>query len=81
MVYYDAFNAMLKAISLSGDVNDTTKVSNAMFTKAFPIKSILGGDLMLGGANGLPGDPNQIITWSYMSVIKDGKPVIVGKVR
>ena len=81
VVYYDAFNALLQAIHEAGTVDDTTKVSDAMFTKVFPFKSILGTDLALGGSNGLPGDPNQIITWSYISKIENGQPVIVGKVR
>jgi branched-chain amino acid transport system substrate-binding protein len=81
VVYYDAFNAVLQAVHQSGSVDDTKKISDAFFNKTFPIQSILGGELALGGANGLPGDPNQIITWSYISKIHDGQMVIVGKVR
>jgi branched-chain amino acid transport system substrate-binding protein len=79
--YYDAFAAILQAIHLGGDVNDTKKISDAFFNKTFPFKSILGGEIFLGGTNGLPGDPNQMITWSYISRIHNGKMEIVGKVR
>jgi branched-chain amino acid transport system substrate-binding protein len=46
----------------------------------FPIKSTQGGELTLGG-KGRPGDPNQMMTVSYISVIKNGVPVIVGNVK
>ncbi len=80
VIYYDAANAMLRAIEKSGDVNDTTKVSEAFLNKVFPFPSVQGGELSLGGG-GQPGDPNQIMTWSYLSIIKDGAPVISGKVK
>ena len=80
VAYYDGVSAVLRAIQKAGDVSDTAKVSDAIFTKTFPIESVTGGELRLGG-NGGPGDPNQILTWSYISVVKNGEPVIVGKVR
>jgi branched-chain amino acid transport system substrate-binding protein len=80
VVYYDGANALLQAIQKGGDVNDTAKVSSAFFTKVFPMKSIQGGELTLGGKGKL-GDENQIITVSYISVIKNGAPVIVGSVK
>ena len=79
--YYDAFAAILEAVHQAGDVNDTKKISDAFFNKTFPFKSILGGEISLGGTNGLAGDPNQMMTWSYISKIHDGKLEIVGKVR
>lgn len=79
-VFYDATNALVQAIQKAGDVNDTAKVSAAFLSRTFPLKSIQGDELTLGGA-GAGGDPNQIMTVSYISVIKNGEPVIVGKVR
>ena len=80
VVYYDAMTAVLQAASKAGTIEDTAKISQALFTKVFPMPSVAGGDISLGG-NGQPGDPNQIITWSYISVIKDGKAEFVGKVK
>jgi branched-chain amino acid transport system substrate-binding protein len=79
-IYYDGAVALLRAIQQGGDVNDTTKVSNAFFTKTFPITSVQGDQLNLGG-KGRPGDPNQIMTPNYISVMKSGEPVIVGTVK
>jgi branched-chain amino acid transport system substrate-binding protein len=44
------------------------------------MKSIQGGELSLGG-KGKAGDENQILTVSYISVIKNGVPVMVGSVK
>jgi branched-chain amino acid transport system substrate-binding protein len=81
VVYYDATNALLQAIQKGGDADDTAKVSDALFNKVFPMKSAQGAEIALGGKAGQPGDPNQIVTVSYISVIKNGVPVIVGSVK
>ncbi len=70
--YYDAANALLLAIRKGGDVNDTSKTANA-FAQVLPMKSIQGDDLNAG--------PNRhLLSPIYIEVIKDGKPVVVGKV-
>jgi branched-chain amino acid transport system substrate-binding protein len=79
-VYYEAMNAVLQAVQKAGGFDDTAKVSDALFKEVFPLKSVQGGEVSLGG-NGQAGDPNQIITWSFISVIKNGEPIIVGKVK
>ena len=75
--YFDATSAMLRAIQLGGDVNDTAKVSDAMLHKVFPYPSVVGGDLQIGGS----APPNNFITFSFVSVIRNGKAVVVGKVQ
>ena len=79
VVYYDAVNVILKGIQKAGDINDTAKVSDALF-KILPIKSVQGDELTWGGSP-TPGDPNQIMTFSYISVMKNGEPNFVGKVK
>ena len=77
---YDAARALMRAIELGGDANDTAKTSAAFLTKTFPITSALGDPVSLGDGKG-HGDPNQMMTTGYISVIKNGDPVIIGKVR
>ena len=81
MIYYDGARALLRSIELGGDANDTAKASDAFFHKVFPMNSVQGDEITLGGTNGQPGDPNQMMTFSYISVIKNGEPVMVGKVK
>ncbi|RJG03301.1 ABC transporter substrate-binding protein [Noviherbaspirillum sedimenti] len=79
VTYYDAANVLLRAIQIAGDVKDTSKVA-ASFAKALPMKSVLGEDLTLSGKKN--GDLNQqILTVDYVGVIKNGRPVVVGKVK
>lgn len=76
---YDAFNVMLHAIQKAGDVQDTPKVA-AAFAKALPMQSIQGDTLTLGGKSTIGAD-QQIMTVTYIGAIRDGRPVVVGKVR
>lgn len=76
---YDAFNVMLHAIQKAGDVQDTPKVA-AAFAKALPMQSIQGDTLTLGGKSTIGAD-QQIMTVTYIGAIRDGQPVVVGKVR
>ena len=78
-IAYDGTRAMLRAIQKGGDINDTAKVSAALFNGTFPMKSVHGDEITIG--NGEKGDPNQFMTTSYISVIKNGEPVMVGKIR
>jgi branched-chain amino acid transport system substrate-binding protein len=71
--FYDGANVLLHAIQKAGDPNDTTKVA-AVFGSALPITS-LQGDEMTYGTN------REVLTVDYVGVIKDGGPVIVGKVK
>ena len=76
---YDSVNVLLRAIQKAGDVNDTTKVA-AAFSQALPMQSVLGDTLTLGG-KALIGADQQIMTTTYMIVIKNGQAVVVGKVK
>jgi branched-chain amino acid transport system substrate-binding protein len=74
--FYDATNVLLEAIRKAGDARDTTRVA-ASFAKALPMKSVQGDMLALGGKASAAGQ--QIMSTMYIGVIKDGKPVVVGK--
>ena len=71
-VYYDALSVLLAAIRKAGDVNDTTKVAAAM-PAVLPMKSLQGEDMTYS--------PQQIRTFDYIGVLKDGVPVVAGKVK
>jgi branched-chain amino acid transport system substrate-binding protein len=71
-VYYDALSVMLAAIRKAGDVNDTTKVA-ADFSAVLPMKSLQGEEMTYS--------PQQIRTFDYIGVLKDGVPVVAGKVK
>lgn len=77
--FVDATSTLLRAIQLAGDVNDTAKVA-ASFAKVMPMKSLHGDDLEMGGKAAI-GRDHQIMTVNYIGVIKNGQPVIVGKLR
>ena len=71
-VYYDATSVLLAAIKKAGDVNDTTKVA-ASFQTALPMKGLLGDEMTYAH--------QQIRTYDYVGVMKNGVPVVAGKVR
>jgi branched-chain amino acid transport system substrate-binding protein len=77
---YDAANALMKAISIGGDVSDTAKTSDAFLHRTFPITSVLGDTVNLGDGHG-HGDPNQMMTTGYITIIKNGQSQIIGKVN
>lgn len=76
---YDAAAVLMRAIELSGDPNDTAKV-RAAFAKALPMQSVQGETLTLGGKARYGAD-QQIMTVSYVSLVKDGVPRLVGKAQ
>ena len=71
-VYYDAVSVLLAAIKKGGDVNDTTKVA-ASFATVLPMKGLQGDEMTYS--------PQQIRTYDYVGVMKNGAPVVVGKVK
>ena len=77
--FVDATSVLLRAIQIAGDINDTSKIVDS-FAKALPMKSLHGDDLGLGGKANI-GIDHQIMTVNYIAVIKNGLPVIVGKVK
>src|SRR5271165_3665581 len=76
--YYDGFNVLLRAIAAAGSVSDTAKVASS-FDKALPMTSVQGEQLTLGGKDRI-GVDHQVMSVNYIGVIKDGVPVVVGKV-
>jgi branched-chain amino acid transport system substrate-binding protein len=77
--FYDGANVLLHAIQKAGDAQDTAKVA-AAFPRALPMESVQGDTLTLGGKV-TSGIDHQIMTVNYVGVIKDGVPVIIGKVK
>jgi len=69
-VYYDAMSVLLAAIRKAGDVNDTTKVSQS-FQSVLPMKGLLGDEMTYAY--------QQIRTYDYVGVMKNGVPVVMGK--
>jgi branched-chain amino acid transport system substrate-binding protein len=76
---YDGVNLLLKAVAKAGTVDDAKAVS-AAFPTVLPAKGLLGDELTMGGVDG-KGQKNQVMTYSYISIMKDGTPQIVGKVK
>ena len=77
--FYDGVNVLLHAIQKAGDVNDTAKVV-AAFPSALPMQSVQGDTLTFGG-KATAGVDRQIMTVNYVGSIKNGEPVIIGKVK
>lgn len=79
VAFYDATNVLLRAIQKAGTVTDTDKVV-AAFAQALPMKSLQGDELTLGGKATIGAD-RQIMTVNYIGMIKNGEPVILGKLK
>ena len=79
IAYYDATNILFAAMEKAGEIEQPAKVAAAV-PEVLPWKGVQGDELTIGGHGG-PGDDNQIMTYSYISVVKDGAPVIVDKVK
>ena len=77
--FYDGVNVLLQAIRKAGDVNDTAKVV-AAFPTALPMQSVQGDTLTFGGKV-TAGVDRQIMTVNYVGEIKNGEPVIIGKIK
>lgn len=77
--FYDGANVLLNAIQAAGTVDDTEKVA-ASFAKALPMDSVQGDRLTLGGKKNY-GIDAQIMSVNYIGVIRDGKPVVLGKTQ
>jgi branched-chain amino acid transport system substrate-binding protein len=71
-VYHDAMSVQLAAIKKGGDVNDTTKAA-ASFSGVLPMKGLQGDEMTYSH--------QQIRTYDYVGVMKNGMPVVAGKVR
>ncbi len=71
-VYYDAVSVLLAAIKKGGDVNNTTKTA-AAFSTVLPMKGLQGDEMTYAH--------QQIRTYDYVGVLKNGMPVVAGKVR
>jgi branched-chain amino acid transport system substrate-binding protein len=71
-VYYDATSVLLAAIKKGGDVNDTAKVA-ASFATVLPMKGLQGDEMTYSY--------QQIRTYNFVGVLKDGVPVVQGKIK
>ena len=76
---YDGVSALPHAIQKAGDVEDTTKVAAAC-SQALPMPSIQDDELTLGGSETFGAD-REIMTTIYIGVIRNGEPVVLGKVK
>jgi branched-chain amino acid transport system substrate-binding protein len=79
VAFYDGANVLLRAVQKAGDVNDTGKIADA-FGSAMPVASLQGDELTMGGKSTI-GLDHQVMTVNYISVIKNGEPVIVSKIK
>jgi branched-chain amino acid transport system substrate-binding protein len=79
VAFYDSANVLLRAIQKAASVDDTTKVA-AAFGQVLPTQSLQGDELTAGGKSEI-GRDHQIMTVNYVSVLKNGVPVIAGKIR
>jgi branched-chain amino acid transport system substrate-binding protein len=79
VAFYDSTNVLLRAIQKAASVNDTAKVA-AAFGQVLPTQSLQGDELTAGGKSEI-GKDHQIMTVNYVSVLKNGVPVIAGKIR
>ena len=77
--FYDGVNVLLQAIQKAGDVNDTAKVA-AAFPRALPMQSVQGDALTFGG-KATAGVDRQVMTVNYVGEIRNGEPVIIGKIK
>ena len=76
---YDGVNVLLRAIQKSGDVMDTAKARDA-FSEVLPMMSVQGEELTLGGKT-VYGSDQEIVTVNYIGVVRNGKPVVIGKAK
>ena len=76
---YDGSKALLRAVELSGDPNNTDKLV-AAFDKAMPMTSVQGDEMVMTGKD-IIGVNREILSTEYIGVIKNGEPVVLGKFR
>ena len=74
--FYDGAVALMKAIQIAGTPDDPSKVREA-YGKAYPLKSLQGEMLTFGGKDTLGVDA-QVYSATYIAVMKNGKPEVVG---
>ena len=76
---YDGFSVLLRAVQKAGTVDDTAQIA-AAFAEALPMASAQGDELTLADRSA-PGGSHQVVTTTYIGVIKDGVPEVIGKVK
>lgn len=74
---YDGFSGLLQAVQKAGEVADTIA---AAFREALPMASVQGDELTFGDSSA-SGGTQQVMTTTYIGVVKDGEPVVIGKVK
>jgi branched-chain amino acid transport system substrate-binding protein len=76
---YDGIMVLFRAMQKAGTVTDTTKVRDAI-ALVLPSKGALGEEISLGGKSTY-GSDQEFITTNYMAQIRDGVPVVIGKIK
>ena len=77
--FYDGADILFRALERAGTVGDTAKIVAAI-PSVFPVKSLQGSEITLGGER-TTGKRHTFITPIYISIIKNGRPVIVDSVQ
>ena len=75
---YDAFSVLLAAVSKAGTIDDTAKIVAAV-PQVLPMKSLQGDELRIGDSHAT-GGKQQIMSTTYIGEVRDGIPVVVGKI-
>lgn len=76
---YDGVMIIFRAMQKAGTVADPTKVRDAI-AQVLPGKGALGDEISLGGKSTY-GSDQEFITTNYMAQIRDGAPVVIGKIK
>ena len=76
---YDGFAVLLKAIQKAGSIDDTPAIAAAV-AEVLPMPSVQGDELTIGDTP-LTGGKQQVMTTIYIGEVKDGAPVVIGKVK
>jgi branched-chain amino acid transport system substrate-binding protein len=77
--YTDGVNMVIRSVAASGAANDTSKFEEG-FKKAFPMKSIQGDELKIGGGMKY-GVDHQAAAIRYIGTIKNGGLQVIGKIQ
>lgn len=75
--FYDSAKVLLAAIAESGNPDDPEAVA-AAFSKVLPMEALQGDTISLGGKE-MYGTDAQFMTVNYVGEIRNGVPVVIGK--
>jgi branched-chain amino acid transport system substrate-binding protein len=75
---YDGFRVLLAAVSKARTVDDTAKIAAAI-PEVLPMTSLQRDELRIGGP-GSSGGKQQVRSATYIGEVRNGVPVVVGKI-